>query len=137
MKIYLSGPMTGRPQHNFPEFRRYAAMLREDGHTVVSPAEMEGEAKFGDESQIGWEVDDALYEQMLARDHDAQADTEAIAFIPGWQNSGGAGREGLHALELGHAMYIVDIEGVLFPLPRVVFLKLHRTERLRPEEVVA
>lgn len=40
--IYLSGPMTGLPEWNFPEFNRVAAKLRALGHTVLNPAETLG-----------------------------------------------------------------------------------------------
>ena len=41
MKIYLSGPMTGIPDLNRPEFNRVAALLRKRGHHVFNPAEQE------------------------------------------------------------------------------------------------
>lgn len=39
--IYLSGPMTGIPDLNFPEFRRVAAKLYERGYEVINPADFE------------------------------------------------------------------------------------------------
>ena len=41
MKVYLSGPMTGLPDYNRPEFNRVAAILRDMGHEVFNPAEAE------------------------------------------------------------------------------------------------
>ena len=35
--VYLSGPMTGIADNNFPAFHRWAAKLRADGFDVVSP----------------------------------------------------------------------------------------------------
>ncbi len=40
MKVYLSGPMRGHPNLNFPAFHKYAKKLRKKGHVVISPAEM-------------------------------------------------------------------------------------------------
>lgn len=37
--LYLCGPMTGYLHHNYPEFARIAARLREAGLTVWSPHE--------------------------------------------------------------------------------------------------
>lgn len=37
--VYLAGPMTGYPEHNYPAFTEGAALLREAGYEVVSPAE--------------------------------------------------------------------------------------------------
>jgi hypothetical protein len=38
--IYLSGPMTGLPDLNFPAFDAMTASLRADGHVVTNPAEI-------------------------------------------------------------------------------------------------
>ena len=39
MKIYLSGPMTGMPDYNMPEFDRVAGLLHKMGHQVYNPAD--------------------------------------------------------------------------------------------------
>jgi hypothetical protein len=41
MIIYISGPMTGYPDLNFPAFHLAASVLRSEGFTVISPAEIE------------------------------------------------------------------------------------------------
>ncbi|MBF3131496.1 DUF4406 domain-containing protein, partial [Pseudomonas aeruginosa] len=38
-RIYLAGPMTGLPEHNFPAFHAEAARLRSLGYQVENPAE--------------------------------------------------------------------------------------------------
>lgn len=43
-RIYISGPMTGLPDFNFPAFHDAAARLRERGHEVANPAEINSEA---------------------------------------------------------------------------------------------
>lgn len=37
--LYLCGPMTGLPDHNYPAFNAAAKQLRAAGYQVVSPAE--------------------------------------------------------------------------------------------------
>ncbi|MGE5607641.1 MAG: DUF4406 domain-containing protein, partial [Bacillota bacterium] len=37
--LYLSGPMSGLPEHNIPAFNAAAARLRRLGFCVVNPAE--------------------------------------------------------------------------------------------------
>ena len=39
-KLYLSGPMTGLPELNFPAFHAAAAQLRDRGFVVINPAEI-------------------------------------------------------------------------------------------------
>jgi len=39
--FYVAGPMRGFPQFNFPEFNRVAALAREAGYNIISPAEMD------------------------------------------------------------------------------------------------
>ena len=39
MKTYISGPMTGLPDLNFPAFHEAAAYLRAKGFDVINPAE--------------------------------------------------------------------------------------------------
>lgn len=41
MNIFVSGPMRGFAEFNFPEFARVTEWLRSQGHTVFSPAEHE------------------------------------------------------------------------------------------------
>jgi hypothetical protein len=38
-KIYLSGPMKGYPESNYPLFMKVAEELRNQGHCVYNPAE--------------------------------------------------------------------------------------------------
>jgi len=38
-RIYISGPMTGLPEHNFPAFHAAAERLRKAGWEVNNPAE--------------------------------------------------------------------------------------------------
>lgn len=86
--------MTGYENYNFPAFHRAAEALREMGHEVWSPAEMD-EAEGVEPSPTGQLPDPKQYAQFLARDIQVIADNEieGIVVLPGWQNSGGAKTE--------------------------------------------
>ena len=99
MKVYLAGPMRGRPFFNFPAFFAAAAKLRADGHEVFNPAEYDNE-KAGTDISTGNESGD---EDMAAarfgydRRKSLEADlawicreADAIALLPGWGESLGA-----------------------------------------------
>lgn len=89
MRIYLSGPMSGLPDLNFPAFHAEAARLRALGYDVVSPAEVNPDHTM-------------LWEQCLRADIKALCDCDAIALMPGWENSKGAHLE----LHIAHRLGI-------------------------------
>jgi hypothetical protein len=90
MKLYLSGPMTGIPEFNFPAFHKAAASLRASGYEVVNPAELDA----ADTTPMAWE-------DYLRRDLRVLLDCQGIALLPGWENSRGAKLESTVALALG------------------------------------
>jgi hypothetical protein len=77
MRVYLSGPMTGIPEWNFPAFHAEAGRLRAMGYEVVSPAEV------NPDTSMTWE-------QCLRADIKALCDCDAIALMNGWEGSKGA-----------------------------------------------
>lgn len=77
-KLYLSGPMTGLPEFNFPAFNEAAARLRTVGFSVFNPAE--------NGTEKSWE-------EFMRLDIKAVADSDLIAVLPGWQKSRGAALE--------------------------------------------
>lgn len=87
MKLYLSGPMTGLPDLNYPAFNAEAARLRSLGYDVVNPAELN--------------APDTPYHQCMETDIRALLDCDAIAFLPKWEHSKGACLEGQIALTIG------------------------------------
>jgi hypothetical protein len=107
---YLSGPMRGFPNYNYPLFHRVAAALRANGLTVISPAEADSDAvqSVAMRSATGQEFDDAgkggrvgdkTAGELLSHDvliiHD---NIDAIVFLPNWQRSRGARLEAFVAL---------------------------------------
>lgn len=124
MKIYVAGPMRGYPEFNFPAFNAAAAKLRAAGHFVFNPAERDNERHgtdiskgnaTGDEEQCAREHGFDL-RVALAEDADficRQAD--AIALLPGWQESRGARAERALAVALGlETIFMYDVAPVDF-----------------------
>ena len=88
MRVYISGPMTGLPDLNYPAFRTEATLWRANGHEAVNPAELEG-------------PDDEAWEWYLKRDLKALLDCDAVVLLPGWEASRGANLEVHVARALG------------------------------------
>ncbi len=76
-RIYISGPMTGMPELNFPAFHAEAARLTSLGYDVVNPAEL------NPDPAMGWH-------ECMRRDLAALLTCDALALMDGWQKSDGA-----------------------------------------------
>ncbi len=87
--VYLSGPMTGLPDFNRPAFHAAAAALREQGHVVINPAEVD----------LG---PDATWSDYM-RIHLAEIARRVtqVFVLPGWEGSRGAQLEVHVARALG------------------------------------
>lgn len=90
-KVYIAGPMTGRPDFNYPAFHAAAAALRATGWEVENPAENLGQASYGDYLRAG-------VRQLI--------DCTAIVMLPGWRESKGAQLE--HSIALALGLQIMD-----------------------------
>ena len=90
MKVYIAGPMTGKPLWNFPAFDRMRDWLTLQGHKPISPADMDREVGFSEERQTL-----AGFDMQAARDRDIAAikECDAVMMLDGWQNSVGATAE--------------------------------------------
>lgn len=73
---YLSGPMTGYPDCNYPAFHAAAKALRDAGINVINPAELGAHAN-------EWAA-------CMRTDIKALCDCDAIILMPGWETSAGA-----------------------------------------------
>lgn len=82
--LYLSGPMTGLPELNYPAFEKACLFLRGSGLRVYSPHEWE-------ETNNGGRFDLALaftdYARVICRE------AGGVALLDGWENSPGARAE--------------------------------------------
>jgi hypothetical protein len=87
-KIYLSGPMTGIENFNFPLFHHVAKLFRALGTEVVNPAEN------GFTEEKSW----AHY---MRADIKQLVDCNVICLLPGWERSRGSTLELFIATQLG------------------------------------
>lgn len=101
-RVYIAGPMTGKENHNFPEFRRAARALREAGYEVVSPVEINGEHE--DKPSEPWA-------KCMRRDIAALMTCDGVALLPDWETSRGALLEHYVATTVG--IWCKPIEGFL------------------------
>jgi len=112
---YISGPMTGYEDYNYPAFHAKAKELRAQGHTVFNPAEL-----FGGKT-------DLPREKYMREDIAALLDAGCVVMLPGWKQSKGANLERKIALELGIEVIYpsesmkVEHETVLDEAKRIVF----------------
>lgn len=96
MKIYIAGRITGNP-HYKAQFKATAAMLQENGHTVLNSAELPEGMKPADYMRICFAMLDSA---------------DVVIFQHGWQESKGA------KLEYDYARYIGKDAIAIDPLSR-------------------
>jgi hypothetical protein len=87
-RIYLAGPMSGLPGHNYEAFRLKADELRTDGWLVENPAEH-------------GIIPDAEWEDYLRWDLTRLVQCGSIYLLPGSEHSRGAMLEATIAIALG------------------------------------
>lgn len=87
MRIYLAGPMRGIESYNFPAFEAGAALLRAQGHYVFSPAENDC-VRYGNDflnNPSVFNLRATMEDDLRWICHYA----DAIALLPGWEESAG------------------------------------------------
>lgn len=99
MKLYLSGPMSGYDDFNYPAFHANAALLRSLGHEVVSPAEQD--------EISGLDPKVAEWHEFIRWDIKVLAGCEGIVLMDGWHKSRGARLEHHIADALGMEVYTI------------------------------
>lgn len=87
MRVYISGPMTGVENHNQLAFEDAEKYLRIIGAIPINPHKFPVQESYEDYLQFDLEV--------------IATAADAIALLPGWENSPGAKKELKTALELG------------------------------------
>ena len=86
--IYISGPMSGLPDLNFPAFHAAAAALRAVGLEALNPAELD-------------HGPDPAWDACLRGDIAALVECKSILMLDGWMQSKGARLERHIAVQLG------------------------------------
>lgn len=117
MNVYLAGPMRSIPEFNFPAFFAYAKQLRAEGHSVFNPAERDNDRHGTDISKgnatgsleaatkdHGFNLREALGADLAY----ICGTADAIAMMPGWENSKGANAEKATAEALGLKVIILE-----------------------------
>jgi len=90
-RVYVSGPMTGLPDLNFPAFDAEAIRLRGLGYQVINPAELN--------------KNEGNRAKCMRADIRALTLCDAIQLLPGWRDSAGAALELAVAKELGMQVF--------------------------------
>lgn len=88
MKVYISGPMTGLPEFNYPAFVDAERHLASQGHDVVNPV------RHGFDPAKTW----SDYMRLALID---VASCDGVALLDGWEGSRGAQLEAHVATSLG------------------------------------
>ena len=116
MKVYLAGPMSNQPQFNFPAFMSATEYLRNQGYEVFNPAE-EDIRKYGKKD---WMDDPEGNPEEAKKNGFNLRETlgmdlnyicqfaDAVAFLPGWEESKGALAEFYTARALGHKFFLIE-----------------------------
>ena len=118
MRIYVSGPITGLPDHNVAAFDAAAKRLRAQGHFVINPHELT--ETFGTAGEVSLSFGalyagcdryvgnngETIFSAILARavmdaDLAAVRSCDAIYLLRGWEGSRGAKKELAEAITHG------------------------------------
>ncbi len=97
-RVYILGPMRGKPYYNFNAFDNMAVNLEIEGHIPVNPAQLDRAAGFNpfdlppdyDWSKIPASLD---LQKVIDRDIDALRTCDAYVALEGWEHSTGARAE--------------------------------------------
>jgi hypothetical protein len=100
LNYYLSGPMYGYEDHNWPAFNEAARILREAYLTITNPTEINPSA-----AKEALENPNKYHMQFLKEDLLAELNCDGLILLNGWPKSKGARRELDVALDLEYPIY--------------------------------
>ncbi|HHW2788208.1 TPA: DUF4406 domain-containing protein [Pseudomonas aeruginosa] len=99
-RVYLSGPMTGIPDFNYPAFNAEEKRIRALGYFVENPA-------------VNMVYRGAPWQTFMRDGIKRLMDCDILALLPGWERSRGANIERNLAITLG--MHVVDADALPAP----------------------
>lgn len=92
MTVYLAGPITGIPKHNFPAFDHAKRKLQKRGYKVVSPADIDRSFGITGKEKAS-ELSKALIRKVMLKELGEIFNCDMVALLPGWKHSKGAAVE--------------------------------------------
>ena len=98
MIIYLSGPMSGIKDYNYPRFNEVAGLLRAQGHEVLNPAENKPEPP--------------TYENFMAMSLEQVEACDVVVLMEGMISSPGVADERNHAIKHGKEIMLIEQFGI-------------------------
>jgi hypothetical protein len=124
-RIYIAGPMRGYPEFNFPAFDEAAAMMRDLGWLVRSPADHDRQQGFDPARDLEMQPDFDIV-AAFRWDIATLLDVDAVYFLDGWEASQGANTEHAIAVSIGiQRFYQTPRDEVQFMyLPHVAFRRV-------------
>jgi len=107
--VYISGPMRGRPQMNFPAFDAARDRLAKMGYTVISPADQDrADNPYADQTTDAEASTPGATRRYMLRHAQLLSKCTHIALLPGWEQSAGATAEYHIAKWIG--LKVIDAE---------------------------
>lgn len=104
--IYISGPMTGYAEYNFPAFNQLAAQLRAQGYAVSNPAE---HVLVDDHGVF------RTWQSFMREDIREVSKADVLVVLPGWEKSRGARAEVVVARMLALPVLTPDLLDAVIP----------------------
>jgi Domain of unknown function (DUF6378)/Domain of unknown function (DUF4406) len=91
--VYISGPMTGLPQYNFPAFDAAEAFLRDAGCHTRNPTVAARQIATADQLAGNDPISNQQLQQIQTLDIRYLLESDAVVLLPDWQKSAGAKME--------------------------------------------
>lgn len=104
---YLAGPMTGQPGFNYPLFDKTANLLREKGHIIINPTDLDAPDEYerfrasADGNMRTLPKGMPTYEELIARNVPVIMKADGMCLLKGYPESKGTMLELMVAWHVG------------------------------------